>query len=566
MSSPYEEGNPANPILVLAEAPGYQEIKEGRPLVGPGGEVFNDCLHVAGVARRQCYILNVWPYQVHKDKKTGDILDSTGDLLFHHTKGFTELGWAEAQDTIARIQHSSANVIVPMGQPYHRSNARCKVPSLNPALYLCLGQDKKRPIMKYRGSPLPGQPYLSCRGEIREVIPTVHPAATLHGTYLWRYLIISDLEKALRHSEAPGVIVPKRHYLLEPTLPDVLDYLEACRRRGRVCTDLEVINHQVSCFSLAYKHSEAMCVPLHGEGMNPYWTLEEEQRIWLEYARLLEDERITKINQNLVGFDAVFLFMVMNIQVRGFLGDPMIAQHIMYPEFNKGLDFILSVHTDEPYYKDEGKMWKTLTGDIETFWTYNAKDAATALEAWEVLAKEMTEGGYWPTYNMTVRLSDPLCFMSDVGVRVNREGIEASKVKVAQELLELEQGLRSIAECDFNPSSPAQCARYFYETKGYAPYKNASGGVTTDDKALARIVRKYNSPEARLVQRIRALRKLRGTYLDIALDKDNRLRCSWNPRGTYTGRLSSSSTIFGTGANMQNLHPMFLNFIEADPE
>ena len=38
--------------------------------------------------------------------------------------------------------------------------------------------------------------------------------------------------------------------------------------------------------------------------------------------------------------------------------------------------------------------------------THNcAKDAVIALEAWDVLAEEMTDGGYWPTYNMTVSSS-----------------------------------------------------------------------------------------------------------------------------------------------------------------
>lgn len=43
-----------------------------------------------------------------------------------------------------------------------------------------------------------------------------------------------------------------------------------------------------------------------------------------------------------------------------------------------------------------------------------------------------------------------------------------------------------------------------------------------------------------------------------------RLRCSWNPRGTWTGRLSSSANVFGTGGNMQNLHPEFMEFLVAD--
>src|SRR5690606_11604294 len=44
-----------------------------------------------------------------------------------------------------------------------------------------------------------------------------------------------------------------------------------------------------------------------------------------------------------------------------------------------------------------------------------------------------------------------------------------------------------------------------------------------------------------------------------------RMRCSYNPRGTKFGRLSSSKTIFGTGTNFQNLPQEFKKFLVADP-
>ena len=59
---------------------------------------------------------------------------------------------------------------------------------------------------------------------------------------------------------------------------------------------------------------------------------------------------------------------------------------MIYPEFAKGLDHICSIHTREPYYKDEGKMWKNEGGDWPQFWRYCAKDAAVAMEAWDKLS------------------------------------------------------------------------------------------------------------------------------------------------------------------------------------
>jgi DNA polymerase-1 len=58
---------------------------------------------------------------------------------------------------------------------------------------------------------------------------------------------------------------------------------------------------------------------------------------------------------------------------------------------------------------------------------------------------------------------------------------------------------------------------------------------------------------------------MQGTYYEMKLDPDNRLRCSFNPVGTAQGRISSSKTIRGTGANLQN-QPWQMNaLMMADP-
>ena len=66
--------------------------------------------------------------------------------------------------------------------------------------------------------------------------------------------------------------------------------------------------------------------------------------------------------------------------------------------------------------------------------------------------------------------------------------------------------------------------------------------------------------------KLRGLNKLRSTYLEVKLDDDNRLRCSFNPVGTKSGRLSSGKTIFGTGTNLQNQPPIMKRFMLADDD
>jgi DNA polymerase I-like protein with 3'-5' exonuclease and polymerase domains len=83
-------------------------------------------------------------------------------------------------------------------------------------------------------------------------------------------------------------------------------------------------------------------------------TAEQEMQTWLAIAQILEDPRITKIGQNII-FDASFLLRKYGIKTRN-VQDTMIQTGILTPDFPKGLDFITSVYTKEPYYKDIGKL------------------------------------------------------------------------------------------------------------------------------------------------------------------------------------------------------------------
>ena len=53
-------GDPDADLVVMGEAPGDQEDRQGEPFVGPSGQMLDKMLlHVLGVPRSQAYILNV---------------------------------------------------------------------------------------------------------------------------------------------------------------------------------------------------------------------------------------------------------------------------------------------------------------------------------------------------------------------------------------------------------------------------------------------------------------------------------------------------------------------------
>jgi len=540
MTTPYEEGYPTSKICILAEAPARAEMRQGRPLVGPSGQLLDQSLHPAKIVRRECYLLNIFEFEVNKGK-SGNITDRDGDILWTAKTGLTEIGAEAAKPCFERLSNSSANVVVPLG---------------GTALSVVFGDSR---IMKWRGSILSGTE----KANHRKLVPTVHPAACLRGQYLWRHLLISDLDRARQESDSPKRNLTKRNFLIDPSFNDVGEYLRDVAKQERTAFDIEVLNHQVSCISFTKKATDAICIPFVVEGGKNRWTLEQEEQIWLLISTILGNEEILKIGQNLI-FDISFLLQQMNIHTSGPVGDTMIAHHIMFPDFPKGLDFLCSMHTREPYYKDDGKLWSKPWVDLEKFWEYNAKDSAVAEELWDVFKPMMKEGEYWQCYKDTVDMFPCLLYMMTRGIAVDVDRLKETKIDVQKKIKEREDELEKVADYPFNPASPKQCQEYFYSHKGHKPYVSRSTGrPTTDDKAMSRIFRRFRYPEAKLVQELRSLSKLSGTYLEVEYDKDERVRCSYNPRGTTTGRLSSSKTIFGTGMNLQNLHPEFKGFLIA---
>jgi DNA polymerase len=52
----FAAGNPEAKIMLIGEAPGYYEEKEGQPFMGPAGEKLSDILKAMGITREEVYI------------------------------------------------------------------------------------------------------------------------------------------------------------------------------------------------------------------------------------------------------------------------------------------------------------------------------------------------------------------------------------------------------------------------------------------------------------------------------------------------------------------------------
>ncbi len=59
----FADGNPQSRLMLIGEAPGYEEDKQGLPFVGRSGQLLDRMLGAIGLDRSQVYIANIVPWR-----------------------------------------------------------------------------------------------------------------------------------------------------------------------------------------------------------------------------------------------------------------------------------------------------------------------------------------------------------------------------------------------------------------------------------------------------------------------------------------------------------------------
>jgi DNA polymerase len=139
---------PANArIMFIGEQPGDQEDRQGRPFVGPAGEVLNKALHEVGLDRSEVYVSNAVKHFAFEER---------GKRRIHRTPRLSEITacrpWIEAE--LAQVQ---------------------------PEIVVCLGASAAKAVFgpTFRLTAQRGQFLPSRFGE--KTIATFHPSAVLRG-------------------------------------------------------------------------------------------------------------------------------------------------------------------------------------------------------------------------------------------------------------------------------------------------------------------------------------------------------------------------------------------------
>lgn len=311
-------------ICIVGEALGAEEARQGKPFVGPAGTVLEQCLHAAGITRSECYITNV----VKVRPPNNDI-----SPYYSTTKhSFTELGRESVDYLLNEVTNLNPNIVVALGAV---------------AMHALTGYGA---VTKLRGYVMEGKHGL-------KVIPTIHPAASLRGQYLYRYLISSDLRKVRLESEYPDIKRPERNLIYSySNIDEAIEWVNTIGRSPRVSLDIEVLNYEIAIIGLASSPELGIAIPL-ADGQ---WGSDaDEIPLWRALASVIENPNVTKVGQNLI-FDKHFLATKCGILMQGPVEDTMMSHSIMFPELLKGLGFLGSLYCGSTEYWKDAIKWDNI--------------------------------------------------------------------------------------------------------------------------------------------------------------------------------------------------------------
>ena len=93
----FGEGKPSAKVMLVGEQPGFHEDIEGKPFVGPAGQLLDRSLQAAGVDRSKLYVTNVVKHFKWKP---------AGKRHMHDTPNAAEIAacrpWLDAEITLVK--------------------------------------------------------------------------------------------------------------------------------------------------------------------------------------------------------------------------------------------------------------------------------------------------------------------------------------------------------------------------------------------------------------------------------------------------------------------------------
>ena len=327
---------------------------------------------------------------------------------------------------------------------------------------------------------------------------------------------------------------------------ELLNWWERGQRGEFLTLDIETHHGFITCISFSHNGTEALSIPLLVGSKLSDW---ERGKLYQLINTILRSN-VPKVNQN-IKYDWTVL-QDYGFDIHNIIGDTMLMAHTIYPEYPKGLDFLTSVYTDVPYYKDEGRKYDPKIHSPDRLLLYNAMDS---LVTWQVWKAQLEDAEALKVKSFYFKYVHPTFFtykkMDDVGVRVDDSQRKKLIVKYQPKLDEIVQTISLIAEEHINILSPAQVGRFIYDVLKCPKQTHTTdaGKITysTDEDSIEELYvnRVTNESIRKLLKELIVGRKIAKIiqFLESPISPDGRMRTSYKLHGTKTGRTSAGKSI-----------------------
>lgn len=520
-------------IILISDIPSEEELSNGKAFVGSNQSLFRALFEGADYSLFKTYrttfckepIPLAWKVLMRKGKI--DWSKPPAELVGYITRQHELLK--------AELMSFHPKVIIGMGDiPLFFMGAELKV-------------------RKFRGSVIPSNfriadkpiPYLS-----------ILPSRYIFQDIKWKIVTQADISKAVRLIHQKWTPFPEGYHLWTCWNDAALRaFLERTSKTEFYVEDIETIFNFITCIGLAPSPKEAVCIPL----FDPRLSIDETIAMMRTLERFNREANIKKVGQN---FNYDWTIMEKRgFKVNGFYGDTMLYSHVLYPDFPKGLDFLTSLYTDIPYYKDDGKeafrVHSTKEKALDKLYIYNCTDCVANYQVFIEQRKEGVEYGVSEFYE---KVEFPLIHLyhdiEQTGILVDLVQVDFLTNKYLHLLNHYSSFVNGIAEKSINFGSSKQVADFIYKFLELPPTYNKSidedtgelrKTLATDEETIDELAFFCTSSELikSLLYSISAIRKLQKIlqFLETPIHPDGRMRTGAKLTGTKSGRTSFSKSV-----------------------
>lgn len=513
---------PFNPkLMIVGDCPTEYDLPSGKYFSGSPGRILDEFLRKAGIRRDSCWLTAVSKYPVPRgnkgDKRPFSVRAQQANIDFIE----------QSQHLLDEINAVQPNCILALGSS---------------ALRAITG---KNSIQHYRGSILQGMG--------RKIVATYHPndlvfpyGGEIKGYYN-RKIMEFDVERAVKQSAFPDVVRPIRNLQVCRSSFQLEEFIKHHENCDKLSIDIEALDCIPTCIGIAFSSNAGLSVPLWNTRGISKIPDSDLVNIWILLARLLMNPRYKKIGQNFK-YDEDKLVRL-GLPIHALHSDTMLKAFTINPELPKGLAFLTSIYTEEPYYKGEGANFDPSVQSIDDLFIYNARDAAVTMEIDDKMDSELEELELTDFYHNFIMKLHPLYLeIENEGFLVDEKAREELLRKYIRKEEETDYELFKLCGMPVNTQSPKQVSILLYEHLGIP------GRAGTGEEELTVIINGAKTTELQkkictLILESRQIKKTKGAYLMAMPDYDGRMRTTYF-LCTDTGRTS-------TGQQDPPIRPLF---------